>query len=104
MAGGWQSVGAETERADLDLVVIQGREVALARLDDGAWAAFDNSCPHEDCPLSDGTLDGDQIICYCHSGTFDLRTGEVIEGPAEEPLTIFGVRVIDGELQVEVSW
>ena len=104
MGGGWTSVGVQEGRADLDVVMLQGREIALARLSDGSWVAFDNSCPHEDCPLSDGSLDGDQIVCYCHSGTFDLLTGEVIEGPPEEPLTIFPVRIVDGEIQVDVSW
>jgi len=104
MDGGWTSVGPEADQTALRLAMIKGREVALARLDGGGWAAFDNSCPHEDCPLSDGTVEGDQIICYCHSSSFDMRTGEVIEGPAEEPLTMFPVRILDGELLVEVSW
>jgi nitrite reductase/ring-hydroxylating ferredoxin subunit len=100
----WTSVGREEGRDELDVVLVADREIALARLDTGEWVAFDNSCTHEDCPLSDGTLDGDMIICYCHSGTFDVRTGEVLEGPPEEPITVYPVRVVDGELEVEVSW
>jgi nitrite reductase/ring-hydroxylating ferredoxin subunit len=29
-----------------------------------------------------------------------VRTGEVLEGPADEPLAVYPVRVEDGELQV----
>jgi nitrite reductase/ring-hydroxylating ferredoxin subunit len=40
------------------------------------------------------------IICYCHGSTFDLRSGAVLQGPAEEPLTMFDVRIVDGDLQL----
>ena len=47
-----------------------------------------------------GLDDGYRIVCYCHSSEFDVRTGEVLEGPAEEPITVYPVRVEDGEIQV----
>jgi nitrite reductase/ring-hydroxylating ferredoxin subunit len=98
----WVTVGAVEGRQELDAVIIRGREIALAHLDDGSWAAFDNSCTHEDCPLAEGDLEGDQIICHCHSSAFDVRTGEVLEGPADEPIEVYAVRIENGELQVEV--
>ncbi|HLY50499.1 MAG TPA: Rieske (2Fe-2S) protein [Solirubrobacteraceae bacterium] len=98
----WVTVGAVEGRQELDAVMIQGREIALAHLDDGSWAAFDNSCTHEDCPLAEGDLEGAQIICHCHSSAFDVRTGEVLEGPADEPIEVYAVRIENGELQVEI--
>ena len=65
--------------------------------------AFDNSCPHEDCPLSEEDLHGARIICFCHSSIFDLRTGAVLEGPAEEPLSLYPVRIENGELHVSIQ-
>lgn len=99
----WRSVGAVEGRADLGAVTADGLELALARLDDGSWAAFDNACTHEECPLSDGDLEGDRIICYCHSSVFDVRTGAVLEGPAEDPLAVYEVRISEGELEVRVG-
>jgi nitrite reductase/ring-hydroxylating ferredoxin subunit len=99
---GWTSVGPVEHRPDLGFVLIGDLEIALARLADGSWAAFDNSCPHEDCPLSEGDLDGDQIICVCHSSAFDVHTGAVLVGPAEDPLSVYPVRVENGELEVAV--
>ena len=96
----WTSVGPVEVRPDLSAVALDGREIALARLDDGSWAAFDNDCTHEECPLSDGDLKGTRITCYCHSSVFDVRTGEVLEGPADEPIAVYAVRVEGGELQV----
>jgi 3-phenylpropionate/trans-cinnamate dioxygenase ferredoxin component len=98
--GDWASVGTAETRSDLGAAMVGGTEVALARLPGGSWSAFDNSCPHEECPLAEGDLEGDRIVCYCHGSTFDLASGAVLEGPAEEPLTMFDVRVVDGDLQV----
>jgi nitrite reductase/ring-hydroxylating ferredoxin subunit len=99
----WTSVGPAEGRPRLAAVFVAAQEIALARLDDGSWAAFDNVCTHEECPLSDGDLDGTRITCYCHSSTFDVRTGEVLEGPADEPIAVFPVRVAHGELQVALT-
>jgi len=100
--GDWTSVGPADGRPELDAVVVRGRELALARLQNGAWVAFDNSCPHEDCPLAEGDLDGDRIICVCHGSAFDVHTGAVLGGPAEAPVSVYPVRIEDGELQVAV--
>ena len=99
----WTSVGPAEGRPYLTAATVDGREVALAKLDDGSWAAFDNTCTHEECPLSEGDLDGERIICYCHSSTFDVRTGEVLEGPADEAIQVYETRVSDGQLEVRVS-
>lgn len=84
-------------------MVVEGLEIAVARLDDGSWVAFDNVCTHEECPLAEGDLDGDRIICYCHSSAFDVRTGEVLDGPAEEPLRVYETRVERGELELRLG-
>jgi len=99
----WTSVGPVEGRPYLSAVQVDGRELALAQLDDGSWTAFGNDCTHEECPLSEGDLEGDRIICYCHSSVFDVRTGEVLEGPADEAIPVFETRVENGELQVRVA-
>ncbi len=102
----WISVGPEEGRLDLDAVMLDQLEIALARLQDGTWVAFDNMCTHEECPLSDGDLEGDleaeRIVCPCHSSAFDVRTGAVRHGPAYIPLAVYPVRVQAGALEVEV--
>jgi 3-phenylpropionate/trans-cinnamate dioxygenase ferredoxin subunit len=70
--------------------------VVLARLADGSLVAFDDMCTHEECPLSDGDLEDDKVVCYCHSGEFDVRTGAVVKGPPEDPLPTYELR-IEGE-------
>lgn len=99
---GWTTVGPAEGRPELEAVLLGQREIALARLGAEQWVAFDNSCTHEDCPLAEGELEGERIVCYCHGSGFDVRTGEVLEGPAEEPLTVYPARIKNGELQVQL--
>lgn len=80
-----------------------GVDLALVRLDDGTLTAFDLWCTHEECPLADGDLEGDHVVCYCHSGEFDVRTGAVVKGPPEEPVRVYPVRTVGNELQVRLG-
>jgi nitrite reductase/ring-hydroxylating ferredoxin subunit len=77
--------------------------VTLARLDDGSLVAFDDTCTHEECPLSDGDLEGHRVVCYCHSGEFDVRTGAVVKGPPEDPIAVYPLREENGELHVRLD-
>ncbi len=71
-------------------VTTAGRRVAVANVD-GELFAFQDECTHEECPLSDGDLEGHLVVCICHGGTFDVRTGEPVEGPVYVPLKTFAV-------------
>jgi nitrite reductase/ring-hydroxylating ferredoxin subunit len=102
--GEWEAIGLAEEDlppGSLRAAAVEGREVAIARLADGTLAAFDEWCTHEECPLSDGWLEGRSVVCYCHNAAFDLETGTVMRGPAEDPLRIFTVRVEDGRILVD---
>jgi nitrite reductase/ring-hydroxylating ferredoxin subunit len=81
--------------------VVNGEEVAVARVG-GTLYAFSDVCTHRQCTLSaGGELDGTAITCECHGSEFDITSGEVLDGPATEPLAVFPVRDEGGELQVE---
>ncbi|ADC72083.1 MULTISPECIES: non-heme iron oxygenase ferredoxin subunit [unclassified Thioalkalivibrio] len=81
------------------LVDTAGTEVAIFNLD-GEFFAVENLCTHEEVPIADGELDDDCITCPLHEAQFCLRTGEVMEPPAEDPLTRFPTRVHGGMVQV----
>lgn len=100
----WHRVGPFDDAPDgtLHRVEVEGRAVCVGRVE-GAWVAFDDTCTHEECPLSDGELDGRVIVCPCHGSEFDLRTGDVLTPPALDPLPIYDARVVDGALEVRLS-
>ena len=75
--------------------------VSIARVD-GRLYAFDDLCTCGDvpCPLSSGLLTGTTLMCQCHGSRFDVRSGEVLEGPATKGLRTYDVQERDGEIQV----
>lgn len=93
-----------TERlnqAEVLRVEVNGYALALARVGDEYYAVQDY-CTHRYGPLSEGRLCDRQVECPWHRSRFDLRTGQVTEGPAKEPLKTFETRVVDGVVQVRV--
>ena len=73
-----------------------GEEVCLYNYR-GAIGAIGNVCTHAEFAMSDGTLRNDATVeCVWHGARYDVRTGRVCRGPAEDPLPVFPVRV-DGD-------
>ena len=77
------------------------RRISVARVDDRLYA-FDDlcTCAEKPCPLSGGLLTGTTLMCQCHGSRFDVTTGALINGPAVEPLNVYEVQEVDGEIQI----
>lgn len=78
------------------------RRVSIARVE-GVLYAFDDLCTHGLCPLSAGMLTGSTILCQCHGCQYDVRTGEVLHGPATRWLPVHEIRETDGLVEVRVA-
>jgi 3-phenylpropionate/trans-cinnamate dioxygenase ferredoxin subunit len=68
----------------------------------GTLFAIDDTCTHRGCSLGDGKLDGSIVQCACHGSRFDVTSGAVVRGPAEDPVRSYPVHVADGEVQVDL--
>jgi 3-phenylpropionate/trans-cinnamate dioxygenase ferredoxin subunit len=68
---------------------------------DGVFVV-DNYCTHALARMSEGALKGTRIICPLHGASFDVRTGQVLGGPATAPLTAYPSRIVDGQVEVAV--
>ena len=85
-------------------VDVAGRTVALTRTAEGVHA-FDGTCTHADFKFVTSRLAGGcDIECPMHGACFDAVTGEVTNGPADQPLPRFEVRITDGMVQVCADW
>jgi 3-phenylpropionate/trans-cinnamate dioxygenase ferredoxin component len=86
-------LGVEAEGVTICLVNVEGEVYA-----------FKDNCTHRDFPLSNGELDTEEctITCEWHGAKFDVRTGEAKALPATRPVQVFGCRVEDGRILVDV--
>ena len=95
-------VGAATDVADGEMRVfsVVGTKVNVASVS-GRLYAFDDACTHSGCSLASGDLDGTVVTCACHGSEFDVTSGEVLEGPADDPVRSRTVEIQGDDLMVE---
>lgn len=92
---------AQLEPGNIGLVHLNGAAVAVYNVA-GKYYATAEECTHADGPLSDGELDETKVICPWHGSCFDVTNGEVLCGPAKEPVKTYQVE-LDGELGMVVE-
>jgi 3-phenylpropionate/trans-cinnamate dioxygenase ferredoxin subunit len=99
----WVRLADSADVADgLPVGVRHGDEFIVLVRSGGRLFALDDTCSHEECPLSDGTVTDTEITCPCHGSVFDLRSGEALTGPALASVRTFAVREADGGVEVEL--
>jgi Rieske Fe-S protein len=64
----------------------------------GTFKAFNATCTHQGCTVSEVTASG--ISCPCHGSVFSINDGSVVQGPATKPLTVMKVTADNGTLVV----
>ena len=79
---------------------VAGIKVNIANVG-GQLHAFDDTCTHRACSLAKGRLDGTTVTCPCHGSQFDVTTGEVLRGPAQQPVRSRLVQIEGESLLVE---
>lgn len=103
----WMDVAAvdDLPPGSCRVVTMNGISIAVFNLD-GNYYAIENTCTHEHAELSDGRLDGEQIVCPLHGSRFSIVSGAVSGPPAHENLRTFPLRVNNGwiELDGEAEW
>jgi nitrite reductase/ring-hydroxylating ferredoxin subunit len=83
----------------IKLVDVHGDRVAVANVE-GSFYAFSDECTHDGGPLSDGDLEGEIVTCPWHFSRFNVRTGEIVESPAEEVVAVYEIKIEDGAVFV----
>jgi len=93
----------ELEDGTARRVEVDGRAVALVRIDDDVYAIGDR-CTHQDISLSEGDVDADDrtLECWKHGSTFSLVTGEPTCLPATQATPVYVASIVDGDVVVEV--
>ncbi|NMR19990.1 Rieske (2Fe-2S) protein [Cellulomonas fimi] len=72
-----------------------GTPIILAQPTAGTVAGLSAICTHQGCTVAP---ENSELACPCHGSRFALPDGAVLNGPAEEPLPPFAVKVENGEV------
>jgi nitrite reductase/ring-hydroxylating ferredoxin subunit len=96
---GFTKVAATTEvpEGTMKTFSLGDQQVVVANVG-GTYYAIGAICNHREWDLSEGTLEGETIVCAGHGAIWDLKTGE---GQFPRPLTpepVFEVRTEGTEL------
>jgi 3-phenylpropionate/trans-cinnamate dioxygenase ferredoxin subunit len=83
---------SELPPGSLKRVEVGRDEILLANVG-GAIHACDDVCTHSYASLSEGDLDGDEVVCPLHGAIFKVTTGEVVSPPADANIRVFEVRI-----------
>jgi glycine betaine catabolism B len=81
-------------------VEVDGQKVIIVNID-SKYYAIGSICTHEGGPLADGILSGYEVECPWHGSKFDVRTGDVISPPANEPEPSYEIKVDGNQILIK---
>ncbi|MBI3859970.1 MAG: Rieske 2Fe-2S domain-containing protein [Thaumarchaeota archaeon] len=92
---------SDLEEGSMRPLDIGGEHLLMSKIE-GVVSAVSGTCTHEETDLGLGFVLEERVVCPLHLSQFDLRTGEVMNPPATEPLRRFNVKIEGGTIFVEV--
>ena len=85
----------------MQMTWVDGTEPVLLVNVGGNVSAVQGICSHEYFELDRGFLTAGTLTCALHLSRFDLRSGDPLDPPADEPLAVYPVTVEDGRIFVD---
>ncbi|WHZ17071.1 MAG: hypothetical protein OJF52_003923 [Nitrospira sp.] len=100
----WIEVGGldELKRQPLQEVSCGRTKLALS-YKDGEFGVISGTCNHAGGPLSQGTLDGDYVVCPWHYWKFHCKTGHGEPGYEQDQVPAYATKTENGRLYVDLA-
>ena len=92
---------ADLAEGTMSAVDLKGAHILISKIG-GEICAVSGICTHEETDLALGFVLEDRVVCPLHLSQFDLKTGQVMNPPAEIPLRCFNVKIEGETIFVEV--
>ncbi len=92
---------SDLKDGEMKEVEIEGLKILLTRLE-GRFFAVGGECSHYGGPLAEGVLSGEEVTCPWHQARFQVKTGDLVNPPALDPLAPFETRVKGDQVIVVV--
>jgi len=89
----------ELQPGERAIFEIGDRSIAVFQIA-GRYFAIADLCSHDDGPVAEGQVTGEEVECPRHGARFSLETGKALSLPAVVDIPAYPVRVLDGEIQV----
>ena len=93
---------SELKTGEMVAVTIGDDQVLLTNIN-GTFHAIDDVCSHAYACLSDGDINGEEVECPLHGGSFNAMTGMPMNPPADKSLSVFQVKVEGDDIFVAPS-
>jgi len=101
-AAGGAAAGALAATSQIPVgsgMIFPAKQVVVTQPSANEFKAFSAVCTHMGCivnQISDGTID-----CPCHGSQYSIKTGDVVAGPAPNPLPAKQIKVSGGSIFLE---
>lgn len=83
----------------MKLLHVGDRRIILGRTEQG-YVAFDDRCPHRGGSLAGGVMICGVVQCPWHGSQFDVKTGKVKAGPADQGIETYRVEQQGSEIRL----
>ena len=84
-------------------IKVEKNDLSLAVFNlNGAYYVMDDLCSHGPGSLSEGFISGETIECDFHNGSFNIKTGEVVEPPCMIPQKTYKTSVDGDTVFIEI--
>jgi len=93
---------AEVANGEMRLVWGDGVEPVLVVHTEDRWHALQGTCSHQYFELDKGFLTAGTLTCALHLSRFELTDGEPLDPPAELPLAVYQVEIVDDRVTIVV--
>lgn len=70
-----EEVAATLARAEVAAAQLEGEPVAVIRTESGRVYVLPDRCPHDGGPISDGFVEGEQVVCARHGWKIEACSG-----------------------------
>jgi len=78
----------ELEENQMKLIHVGDKRIVIGKTVTG-YVAFDDHCTHRGGSLAGGTMICETVQCPWHGSQFDVRTGNLKSGPAQENIKVY---------------
>jgi cytochrome b6-f complex iron-sulfur subunit len=98
--GEYIAIGTSEQLAQDGYLLDETNNVIIVKKSDDTLSALNSQCTHRGCTVNWNQTDNN-IGCNCHGSVF-ATDGQVVNGPADQPLILYEVKEENGSILVKI--